>query len=331
MSEVNPEPTDNAGTLYPQPDLLDTAQVEPSAPEPSPEPVQADPDAAAPDAEKEPDAHVAAPDGAEPAKSEEDEGEPVATFAELMEAKELDSEWVETLTIPVKVNGEDGEVAIKDLVASYRMNQAAEERLEKVKVQAKTANEEIAKQTESLNTQLAAAARLMSRAEAAIAADEDSIDENLKEDDPAEYLLKKAEIKERRDGIEAAKREVTEEITLEAQQRAELMQEQHQQYVELESAQLLEKIPEWKDEEKAKAEKPKIAEYLIAQGFPQEEVMAVADHRLILVARKAMLHDAMSNNAPLKKVVKTPKVMKPGVKAETNKTQPTDRASILYG
>lgn len=332
MSEVNPAPTaEPTLALYPEPGAPEPEKT-PDVPEASQDAVQADTPDPAPETGKEPEAQAAAPDGAEPEQSgEEDEGEVVSTFAELMEAKELDPEWVDTLTVPVKVNGEAGEVTIKDLVSSYRMNQAAEERLEKVKAQAKQANEEIAAKTEEFNRNLGVAAKLMTKAEQAITIEEESI-EGLREDDPAEYAARKADFADRRKALDDAKREAGEEINRDVEQRVQEQQQLQQQILQEESESLLKALPDWQDSEKAKVEKSKIAEYLVSQGFTQEEVSAAADHRYILVARKAMLHDAMSNNAPRKKVVKPLKVLKPGGKPETTqKPAETDRATLLYG
>ena len=69
-----------------------------------------------------------------------------------------------------------------------------------------------------------------------------------------------------------------------------------------------------KDSEKAMAEKTKLVGYLTREGFAQNDVLGASDHRLIVMARKAMLFDELqvSSKAAMKKVAALPKVMKPG-------------------
>ena len=75
------------------------------------------------------------------------------------------------------------------------------------------------------------------------------------------------------------------------------------------------KLPEWKDEQKATAEKTAIRDYLIKQGFEAAELSNVTDARSVLMARKAMLYDQMvvKAAAAAKKVATLPnKAERPG-------------------
>jgi hypothetical protein len=86
---------------------------------------------------------------------------------------------------------------------------------------------------------------------------------------------------------------------------------------------LLAKLPEWKDEGKAKAEKAQLREYLVAQGFDDKALDSISDHRAVLLSRKAMLYDQMmaKAQAAAKKVQTLPqKVERPG----GGETQATD-------
>jgi hypothetical protein len=74
------------------------------------------------------------------------------------------------------------------------------------------------------------------------------------------------------------------------------------------------KVPEWKDAEVAKKEKQEIAAFLLDQGFTKEDLAAASDHRMILMARKAMLFDKGQDKTAIaqKKVLTIPKVLKAG-------------------
>lgn len=78
---------------------------------------------------------------------------------------------------------------------------------------------------------------------------------------------------------------------------------------------LLDKLPDWKDDTKAKAEKAALRDYLFSQGFDAQAVSNVSDAKAVLMARKAMLYDQMVSKAQAatKKVATLPtKVERPG-------------------
>jgi hypothetical protein len=92
---------------------------------------------------------------------------------------------------------------------------------------------------------------------------------------------------------------------------------------------MLDKLPEWKDEAKAKADKKAIADELLARGFEPDRVFGksrqdgsvdpnmpgITDHKILLLARDAMLYRQMMSKAQTaaKKVSQLPqKVERPG-------------------
>lgn len=87
-----------------------------------------------------------------------------------------------------------------------------------------------------------------------------------------------------------------------------------QEYLDTQQKQLSEKLPDWAHEEKGPKLKAEIRNYLKVEGFGDEEIANAADHRLVLIARKAMLYDrAQKERAALAKTVaNVPKVQKPG-------------------
>jgi hypothetical protein len=78
---------------------------------------------------------------------------------------------------------------------------------------------------------------------------------------------------------------------------------------------LLAKLPEWKDEAKAKADKQALFDYLVQQGYDAQAVSSVNDAKAVVLARKAMLYDQIMSkaNVAAKKVATLPsKVEQPG-------------------
>lgn len=79
---------------------------------------------------------------------------------------------------------------------------------------------------------------------------------------------------------------------------------------------LHEKLPQWRDPAKASAEQKLVAEYLIEQGYSQEDLKELFDHRALLVAREAALYrqsQAAKQSVKDKQVKTEPnKPVKPG-------------------
>ncbi|WP_218568836.1 hypothetical protein [Pseudomonas sp. BGI-2] len=134
----------------------------------------------------------------------------------------------------------------------------------------------------------------------------------LIESDPVEYLKQQQLFQQR----QALYQQNTQERQKLAQQFQTEQAQAHQSYLAKQQEDLLAKLPDWKDDAKAKAEKTAISEFLQKQGFEAEDISSIADHRHVLVARKAMLYDQIMANAKLqaKKVQEAPqRVVKPGV------------------
>lgn len=88
---------------------------------------------------------------------------------------------------------------------------------------------------------------------------------------------------------------------------------------------LHEKLPEWRDPGKASAEQKLVAEFLIKEGYSQDDLKDLFDHRALIVARKAALYDqhVAAKQSVKEKQVKTEpgKPIKPG----SAQTKPSDQ------
>lgn len=69
-------------------------------------------------------------------------------------------------------------------------------------------------------------------------------------------------------------------------------------YLNDQRAKLVEKLPHWSDPKQASAEKAKMLSYAQEQGFTEDELKQVADHRALVLLRKAMLYDEGQKKAP---------------------------------
>lgn len=139
--------------------------------------------------------------------------------------------------------------------------------------------------------------------------------QELWDSDPHEYLSIERTVKQRQANLAQAQQELTQINQI---QQQEQLQSQAA-YIATQRDQLLAKLPEWSDPKKATAEQASIKEYLSKQGFEPQEMGAIADHRLVILSRKAMQYDALIDRAgkAVKKVAALP------VKAERSGTPET--------
>ncbi len=248
-------------------------------------------------------------------ESTEEGEELVSTFAELVEAQELDWDFVKGLKVPVNVDGETANPTFSELVKSYRTGGEADKRVEEAKTQAAALTQELTQRQQALDGQFQVAAKLIENAEKLIDQDVSQIDWNtLRQDDPAEYAARHAETKDRREQIERMKREAVESYQTLTEEQQRERAEERKKYFAQQSTALLTKLPEWQDETTATAERERIVVYLRNEGFEDQDIMGATDHRLVVMARKAMLFDERQGKASVakKKVAKVPKVLKPG-------------------
>lgn len=131
----------------------------------------------------------------------------------------------------------------------------------------------------------------------------------LQESDPFEYMVQKdayRDAKERMQNTQVQQHRVQQKQMEEAQQQFDTVLKQ-------ETKSLEEKIPEWREPEKQEKIKKELLNYGRTQGFKDQELGSLVDHRSILILRKAMMYDALQQAQPAKKRVKNkPKVVKAG-------------------
>ena len=243
---------------------------------------------------------------------EEEEGQAEEeTEEEVAEEEEYEVVAEEDLKYTVKVDGEELEVGIDELKNGYqrqadytRKSQAlAEQRKETEQIQSERQRLEQERQMYANGLQM------LQEQQSAKLKDFDNVDwEALKTEDPYQYMIKKDEY-----------RDAQERITNLVQEQQAVQQEQAQQaqqarahFVQQEYSRLVQALPEWNDSKSTI--KKDVQDYAISAGFLPEEVSQLADHRSILVIKKAMEFDKLTTKvAPKKKAVKkVPKVQKSG-------------------
>jgi hypothetical protein len=245
-------------------------------------------------------------DDAEELSESEYEDDDEEYDVDVSEVEEVEDE---STYYTVKVDGEEKDVTADELVKSYQLEQAAQKRMQEAA--------EVRKNSEAEMQALAEQREKYGRALQSIEAQLNSVQEKPKEywdklyqEDPLEWAKQRDNYRERKDGLVKVQAEKT---RVEQEQQAQLAQ-QHQRYLAEQQQQLLERIPEWRNEETAAKEKQNVIMYAQRVGYSEQELATASDSRAIEALRKAYLYDELMAKKPAaqKKVTKAPKAVKSG-------------------
>jgi len=219
-------------------------------------------------------------------------------------------------TYAVKVDGEEIEVSLDELVKGYsrqsdytrKTQELSQQRKEMEALQQQYQNEVM--QIQSERQQYIDGLQNALESSLSVLDQFVGIDwEHLRQTDPIGFVTKKEEY---RDAQEKVQR--TQQQQQAARQRQEYqLATARQEAMKNERAKLIEALPEWSDPEKQASLASNLKSYASTQGFSEEEINSLIDHRSLLVLRKAMLYDKASSSDIAKKKIKgKPKVVKSG-------------------
>jgi len=247
----------------------------------------------------------------EPESEEEEEGQVEEETEEEVAEEEYDVVAEEDLKYTIKVDGEELEVGIEELKNGYqrqadytRKSQAlAEQRKETENIQSERQRLEQERQMYANGLQM------LQEQQHSKLQEFNNVDwETLKTEDPYQYMLKKDEYRDAQEKVQNS----AQQQALIQQEQAEEAQKARSHFVQQEYSRLVEALPEWND--KDSTIKKDVQEYAASVGFRPEEISQLADHRSVLIIKKAMEFDKLTKKvAPKKKAVKkVPKVQKSG-------------------
>jgi len=243
---------------------------------------------------------------------EEEEGQAEEeTEEEVEEEEETEIVAEEDLKYTIKVDGEELEVGIEELKNGYqrqadytRKSQAlAEQRKETEAIQSER------QQLEQERQMYANGLQMLQEQQSSKLQEFENVDWTaLKTEDPYQYMLKKDEYRDAQEKVQ----NVAQQQAIIQQEQAEEANKARAHFVQQEYNRLVEALPEWNDQESTI--KKDVQEYAKSVGFLPEEINQLADHRSVLVIKKAMEYDKLTKKvAPKKKAVKkVPKVQKSG-------------------
>ena len=228
-------------------------------------------------------------------------------------------------TVTVKIDGKDVEVPLSELKNGYQRQADYTRKTMEVSEQRKAAEAEKAQAHQERQAYAANLQRMQAQLEGALQQQQQTNWEELLQSDPVEYLKQQHQAQARQAQLNQV---YTEQQRISALQQAEQAQAR-QAYLAQQQEELLAKLPEWKDAQKAQAEKTALRDYLLESGYDRQTVETITDAKAVLLARKAMLYDQMVGkaSAAAKRVSTLPtKVERPG----TGDNPGLDRRSSAY-
>lgn len=215
--------------------------------------------------------------------------------------------------VTVEVDGKMIELTKEQVAEAYKngLRQADyTQKTQQVAEQRKAAEAEAAKAREERNQYAQGLQKTAAVLEAQLQEQQNIDWPKLLESDPVEYL--------RQQHLAQARQAQLQQV---AQQHQQIQLQSQAEYdaglksfVENQRAELIAKIPEWKDEAKLKVGAAELRDYLKTQGLSEQEIFSVTDHRAILQSYKAMKYDQMiaKASAAAKKIDNTPqRVLRP--------------------
>jgi hypothetical protein len=260
--------------------------------------------------------------------------EPAATLEpEPNTQEEGDDAPVEEEKFTIPMDGKMLELTAAQIVEAYKgqMRQADYTKKTMASAEAvKAAEAEVAKTRAERDLYNVNLQKMGAQLEGAIA-EQNQIDWNaLLQSDPLEFMKQKHLFDQR----QAALHQTRQEQARIAQQLDYEQSKSIEDHLRSEHQALLDKLPDWKNDAKGKAEAGKISQYLVETfGYKPEDVFAqrdqngrivkpgITDHRAIIMARESMLYREMMAKAKqaAQAVEKLPqKTLKPGIGEKPN-------------
>ena len=249
-------------------------------------------------------------------ESLEEESEEESEEVEEEEAEESDEEEEEDPLYAVTVNGEEHEVTFDELLRGYSRQSDYTRKTQELSTERKQMEELQQQYTSEVSQIQSERQQYMENLQQILQNSAGEMEKftnvdwaSLKESDPIEYVTKKEELREAQEKVQTFKNQ-QELVRQKQSQDAELMRKT---IMTEEHGKLVSALPDWGDPGKQKKIASDIKSYGLTQGFTQEELGSLIDHRSVLVLIKASKYDAMQkSDVKSKKLKNKPKVIRSG-------------------
>ena len=250
----------------------------------------------------------------------EEPQEEESTLEEEEEIEEEDYEEVEEVEVSeeedyeetpkgytVKVDGEEYEVTLDELRNGYQRQSDYTRKSQSVAEMRKAyeANVQAVQQEREQYSQVLANAENFQNLE--LKKFEEIDWASLKEDDPTEYIDKRMDFQDAKEKVARTQQERQNAYNRTQQE----VQQNIQQTLQEEGKKLIQVLPEYADP--SSTLKSDLREFALGMGFTEQDINAIADHKVVLVLHKAYLQDKASSSKTTKVAKKgTSRVMKSG-------------------
>lgn len=282
----------------------------------------------------------------QPTEEDESTEEPDESLDEVSEDEELEEESEEDESeesdeesddeealYAVRIDGEEHEVTLGELVKGYSRQSDYTKKTQALSEQRKEFDATEASYQEQMQTIQQERQQYIGHLETIINNSKGAINsfaninwEELKVTDPVQYVTKREELRTIQDRIQqmhveqqrASERAAQENNVLQAQ----TLREEHQA--------LTEKMPEWSDPSTQADISASIREYASIQGFTEEELAGLVDHRSLIVLHKAMQFDNLqSSDIGKKKLKNKPRLVRAGKGSSKKSNDKTKRTAQM--
>ena len=256
----------------------------------------------------------------------------LTSLPEVAEHLGVDMSDLYGLSIPITdADGNRRDITLSEFKDSVQNVERAKVMAEEAKTLREQAQKDITEHKESFQAEHTQSAQLLGALEQAVLEPYKNLDwEGLKTADPTSWAVKRAEFQERQEGFNQIRQNAA--VAYE-QAKQRFTQEEEKTYVERlrkEEEHLFSKLPKWRDESVRATEQESLKNYLIANDYSDAEAAGISDHRLVVLAHKAMMFDQLDKQANVakKKVLKIgTKNLKPGAKrSKANARQDAEKA-----
>jgi len=243
-------------------------------------------------------------------------------------------------TYAVKVDGEEIEVSLDELKSGYsrqsdytKKTQEIAEHRKQAEAMMQQAQQEVYQTQQFRQQYIDAASAVVQQQYSKLNELVNNTDwERLKIEDREEYLTKKSEVADLQTSMQQEEQRLHQ-----VNEQAMAEQRELQKRVAYEERQKLETIlPEWKNEEFRQRAGKELTEFAMSQGFTQEELNQLTDHRSLLVLMQAKAFQEMQKaqtSTKSKKTKKKPKMARSGTgskgKSERSRAERTDKMKRL--
>jgi cytochrome oxidase Cu insertion factor (SCO1/SenC/PrrC family) len=268
---------------------------------------------------------------------EEEPEEEEESVEEEEESEETDEEDEGTL-YAVTVNGEEREVGLDELLSGYSRQSDYTRKTQELSSDRKKM-EELAQRYHSELQQIQnERQQYMGNLEQIIGNAAGELDKfakidwsTLKDTDPIEYVTKREEFRDAQEQVQSIRNE-----QVSAQQKfAQDTESMRKQALKEEHGKLVAALPEWAEPEKQKKLASDVRSFALSQGFSEEELSSLIDHRSVLILIKAAKYDKMySPDIKTKKLKNKPRVIRAGKgqsSSQANKSKRTAQMKRLRG